>query len=67
MSILVSNLAGKRNCSTTTCLCSDCYYGTKYQFSTKGFLLSLNSILAHHTKPNILLTQQPAIIHISIV
>jgi len=49
-----------------TCICQDCYYGAKCQFSTKGFLFSLDSILGYHIKPNISIDQQPLIIKISI-
>ena len=49
-----------------TCICPDCYYGGKCQFSTKGFLFSLHSILAYHIKPKISLNKQPLIIKISI-
>ncbi|CAF2850740.1 unnamed protein product [Rotaria sp. Silwood2] len=50
-----------------TCVCPNCYYGTKCQFSTKGFLFSLDPILSYHVKPNVSLIQQPLIIKISIV
>ncbi|CAF4059792.1 unnamed protein product, partial [Adineta steineri] len=46
--------------------CSDYYYGIKCQFSTKGFFLSLDYILAYHIKPNLLLSNQPLLIQISI-
>ena len=49
-----------------TCICPDCYYGGKCQFSTKGFIFSLDSILGYHIKPNISINQQPLIIKISI-
>lgn len=51
----------------STCVCQDCYYGAKCQFSTKGFLFSLDPILAYHIKPHVPLTEQPVIIKISIV
>ncbi|CAF3752828.1 unnamed protein product [Rotaria sp. Silwood1] len=40
--------------SVSVCVCSDCYYGTKCQFSTRSCLLSLDYILSYHIKPNVL-------------
>ena len=51
--------------SRSICVCSDCFYGTKCQFSTEGFVLSLDNILAYHIKPNLSLFKQPLIIQIS--
>ncbi|CAF4641175.1 unnamed protein product [Rotaria sp. Silwood1] len=51
----------------STCVCQDCYYGAKCQFSTKGFLFSLDPILSYHVKPNVSLIHQPLIIKISII
>ncbi|CAF3963758.1 unnamed protein product [Adineta steineri] len=48
------------------CVCSDCYYGLSCQFTTKGFVLSLDYILSYHIKPNRSFSQQPMIIKISI-
>ncbi len=50
----------------TTCVCQDCYYGSQCQFSTKGFIFSLDPILSYHIKPNVSLNRQPLIIQISI-
>ncbi|CAF3742556.1 unnamed protein product [Adineta steineri] len=52
--------------SIPLCICSDCYYGLKCQFTTKGFVLSLDYILSYHIKPNRSFFQQPMIIKISI-
>ncbi|CAF3335750.1 unnamed protein product [Rotaria socialis] len=41
----------------STCVCQDCYYGAKCQFSTKGFLFSLDPILGYHIKTNISINQ----------
>jgi hypothetical protein len=49
-----------------SCICQDCYYGSQCQFSTKGFIISLDSILAYHIKPNLSINEQPLIIKISI-
>ena len=56
-----------QTCPTkSTCICPDCYYGSQCQFSTKGFLFSLDPILAYHIKPHVSIPEQPIIIHISI-
>ncbi|CAF4963327.1 unnamed protein product [Rotaria sp. Silwood1] len=52
--------------STFTCVCNDCYYGTQCQFSTKGFIFSLDPILGYHIKPSISFHQQPFIVKLSI-
>ncbi|CAF2884864.1 unnamed protein product [Rotaria sp. Silwood2] len=52
--------------STFTCVCNDCYYGTQCQFSTKGFIFSLDPILGYHIKPSISLHRQPFIVKLSI-
>ncbi|CAF4076984.1 unnamed protein product, partial [Rotaria sordida] len=44
------------------CVCLECYYGTKCQFSTRGFVLSLDYILGYHIKPNVLFHRQPFVI-----
>ena len=61
-------LLNNQTCPTKSiCICQDCYYGTKCQFSTKAFLLSLDPILAYHIKPYIHISKQPLIIRISII
>jgi hypothetical protein len=52
--------------SMSICVCPDCYYGTRCQFSTKGFVSSLDYILGYHIKPNKSLLRQPLIIKISV-
>ncbi|CAF1380778.1 unnamed protein product [Adineta ricciae] len=49
-----------------TCICRDCYYGAKCQFSTEGFLFTLDTILAFHIRPNRPLNQQTRPIQVSI-
>jgi len=44
------------------CSCGDCYYGERCNFSTKGFLFSLDPILGYHIKPNVTINQQPFIV-----
>ncbi|CAF2930436.1 unnamed protein product [Rotaria sp. Silwood2] len=48
------------------CVCPACYYGTKCQFSTRGFALSLDYILGYNIKPNVSIYRQPFVIKISI-
>ncbi|CAF1020903.1 unnamed protein product [Rotaria sordida] len=49
---------------TAMCICPDCYYGSRCQFSTKGLTLSLDAILGYQIYPNsnIGITQQPLVI-----
>ncbi|CAF4011362.1 unnamed protein product [Rotaria magnacalcarata] len=47
------------------CVCSSCFYGTKCQFSTGGFGLSLDAILSYHIIPNLSIIHQPNIVKIS--
>ncbi|UJR06644.1 hypothetical protein I4U23_010928, partial [Adineta vaga] len=55
-------------CPTTfICNCDDCYYGTRCELSTKGFIFLLDPILGYHIKPNVSLNQQPFIVKLSIV
>ncbi|CAF3318798.1 unnamed protein product [Rotaria sp. Silwood2] len=49
------------------CTCEDCYYGSKCQFSTKGFIFSLDPILGYHIKQNVAFNRQPLIVKISLV
>ena len=49
------------------CVCPDCFYGTKCQFSTQGFVLSLDNILGYHVKPNVPLSKQPSLIKLSVI
>jgi hypothetical protein len=54
-------------CPTTAiCDCSECYYGFRCQFSTKGISLSLDVIIGYHIRPNISLSNQPLITKVSI-
>ncbi|UJR11560.1 hypothetical protein I4U23_015740 [Adineta vaga] len=47
------------------CMCPSCYYGSRCQFSTSEFGLSLDAILAYHIIPNINIFHQTSIIKIS--
>lgn len=54
-------------CPTTSmCVCKDCFYGSRCQYSTTGFDLSLDIILDYHIHANIPFSQQPAIVQVSI-
>jgi hypothetical protein len=49
----------------SVCQCSECFYGTRCQFSTKGFGLSLDAILGYYIQPYTSLLHQPSVIQIS--
>jgi hypothetical protein len=60
-------LQDKLNCPTKSlCICSPCFYGSRCQFRTNGFGLSLDGILGYHILPNVSFTQQPSIIKLSL-
>jgi hypothetical protein len=53
-------------CPTTSfCVCSDCYYGSRCQISTKESTISLDSILVYHIYSKNGINQQPIIIKIA--
>ncbi|CAF1283353.1 unnamed protein product [Rotaria sordida] len=47
---------------SSSCRCKECYYGTRYQFTTKGFGLSLDDILGYSIWPNFSFSKQPIIV-----
>jgi hypothetical protein len=49
------------------CVCQECFYGTKCQFTTKQFGLSLDAILGYHIRPHVPITRQSTVVKISIV
>ncbi|UJR29703.1 hypothetical protein I4U23_017251 [Adineta vaga] len=49
------------------CLCPRCFYGSRCQFSTNGFGLSLDDILSYHISPQLSFRYQSSIVQISIV
>ena len=56
------------NCpQRSMCVCPACYYGTRCQFTTTIFTLSLDAILGYHIRPHLKITQQPSIVQISVV
>jgi hypothetical protein len=44
--------------SIVQCICSECYYGTRCQFSTVGLGVSLDAMLGYQIQPNISLSEQ---------
>ncbi|UJR18105.1 hypothetical protein I4U23_005005 [Adineta vaga] len=55
------------NCPFSTfCVCEDCFYGSKCQFTTKGFGLSLDAILGYQIQPHLSINHQPNIVKITI-
>ncbi|CAF4737012.1 unnamed protein product, partial [Rotaria sp. Silwood2] len=48
------------------CIYPSCFYGTRCQFRTSGFDLSLDSILSYHILPNIGINHQSIIVKISL-
>jgi hypothetical protein len=51
---------------TSICVCPSCFYGTRCQFSSEGFGLSLDAILGYHIIPHISITQQSSIVQMSV-
>ncbi|CAF1314374.1 unnamed protein product [Rotaria sp. Silwood1] len=59
--------ADRPNCPHSIfCVCKDCFYGSKCQFTTKGFGLSLDAILGYQIQPKLSINRQPIIVKISI-
>jgi hypothetical protein len=57
----------KSKCPTlSTCICDGCSYGSRCQFSTKGFSLSLDTILGYQIRSNESITRQRLSIKITI-
>ncbi|CAF0920155.1 unnamed protein product [Adineta ricciae] len=52
---------------STICICPECFYGTRCQFSTKGFGLSLDAILGYQIRPRISIHRQLITVKISII
>ncbi|CAF1056918.1 unnamed protein product [Rotaria sordida] len=48
--------------TSSSCFCKDCYYGSRCQFTTKGFGLSLDDILGYSIWPNFSFSKQPIIV-----
>ena len=52
--------------SMLTCVCPTCFYGSRCQFSTHGFSLSIDGILGHHIQPHVSMHRQPMAVQASI-
>ena len=51
--------------SRSMCKCLPCYFGRRCQFSTRGFSLSLDTILGYHIYPNVNIEDQSSIVKFS--
>ena len=49
------------------CVCRPCFYGTRCQFSTTAFSLSIEAVLGYHIQPHVNLSQQPSIVQFSML
>jgi hypothetical protein len=47
------------------CACNDCFYGTRCQFTTKGFSISLDSIIGYSIRPQANFVQQPIVVKVT--
>jgi hypothetical protein len=60
-------LQDRSNCpQTSICVCPECFYGTRCQFSSSLFGLSLDAILGYHIQPHISIRHQPHIVQMSV-
>ena len=53
--------------TATSCFCDECYYGTRCQFTSMGYGLSIDNILGYNIRPRVSFARQPYIIHVSTV
>ncbi|CAF1039255.1 unnamed protein product [Adineta steineri] len=53
--------------TSAVCSCPECYYGSRCQFYTYGFGISLDTILGYHIWPRVTLSEQPAAFKLSII
>ncbi|CAF1072838.1 unnamed protein product [Adineta ricciae] len=51
---------------STICVCPDCYHGTRCQFSSHLFGLSLDGIIGFHIQPFVSFTSQTSVVKISL-
>ena len=51
---------------STMCICTECFYGGKCQFTTKGFSLSLDVILGYQIHPHLSIVDQSTAVKVSI-
>ena len=60
-------LPDRLSCPTLTmCICTECFYGGKCQFTTKGFSLSLDVILGYQIQPHLSIADQSTAVKVSI-
>ena len=52
---------------TSTCACEECFYGSLCQLTTRGFALSLESIIGYLIRPKLTLEKQMGIIKLAVV
>ena len=53
--------------TAAVCVCPDCFYGSRCQFSTKGLTLSLDAILGYQIYPHTTLLEQSLVIKCAIL
>jgi len=51
---------------STWCVCNQCYYGARCQFSTSGFGLTIDNILGYQIETQTKLIHQPIIVQVSV-
>ncbi|CAF3786884.1 unnamed protein product, partial [Rotaria sp. Silwood1] len=51
--------------TSSACLCKECYYGSRCQFTTIGFGLSLDDILGYNIWPNMSFSRQPTVVKVT--
>jgi hypothetical protein len=60
-------LQDKPTCpQTSICVCPECFYGTRCQFRSSLFGLSLDAILGYHIQPHVSIYHQSHIVKVSI-
>ena len=60
-------LQDKPNCpQSSICVCPKCFYGTRCQFSSHSFSLSLDAILGDQIQPHVRLSQQSSQVKVSV-
>jgi len=59
--IPIRNISSRSN---ESCVCPECFYGSRCQFSTKSISLSLDTILVYQIRPNFSFTRQRSIMKV---
>ncbi|CAF2108027.1 unnamed protein product [Rotaria magnacalcarata] len=52
---------------SSLCVCAECFYGRRCQFSNRGFGVSLDGILGYHIRPNTRISKQPMVVQMCII